>query len=113
MAVPAETRAWVLELFEGLGDVSARAMFGGLGIYCRGQIFALYSGQQERLFLKASSQLAERLAAEGAEPFEHMRKSGKMARLPYWTLPDTALDDPDEACDWARAALAAANPGFS
>lgn len=32
--------------------------------------------------------------------------SPKPKAMPYWKLPDSALDDPDEACDLARRALA-------
>jgi len=33
------------------------------------------------------------------------RKDGSVASMGYWTLPDGALDDPEEACHWARKAL--------
>ena len=29
--------------------------------------------------------------------------------MPYWTLPDAALDDPEDASAWARRALAETN----
>jgi TfoX/Sxy family transcriptional regulator of competence genes len=32
VAVSPGTRAWVLELFEDVGDVTARAMMGGLSL---------------------------------------------------------------------------------
>lgn len=107
MAVSAEARAFALELFEGLGGLSARAMMGGLAIYCRGQVFALMRSD-ERLYLKADGALAGLLAAEGAEQFTHRRKDGVTARMGYWTLPDAAVDDPELACDWGRRALDAA-----
>ncbi len=107
MAVSAETRAFVLELFDGLPDVTARAMMGGLAIYSRGQVFCLVALGQ-RIFIKAKGELAEALAAEGSERFEFTRKNGRVDRMPYWTLPEAALDDPDLACDWARRALEAA-----
>lgn len=28
-----------------------------------------------------------------------------MMTMAYWSLPDTALDDPDEAVRWARGAM--------
>ena len=28
--------------------------------------------------------------------------------MPYWSLPDSAVDDPDEAVAWARSSLEAA-----
>ena len=70
MAVSAATRAFVLELFDGLGGVSARAMMGGLTLYCDGQVFAIVTGE-ERIYLKAAGRLAEALAAEGAEQFAY------------------------------------------
>ena len=33
------------------------------------------------------------------------RKDGKVASMGYWTLPDSAIEDPDEACAWARRSL--------
>jgi DNA transformation protein len=30
----------------------------------------------------------------------------KPTAMPYWKLPDSALDDPDETCELARRALA-------
>ena len=70
MAVSAATRAFVLELFEDLAGVSARAMMGGLAIYSDGRIFALVTGD-DRIYLKAAGAFADRLAAEGSEQFTY------------------------------------------
>jgi len=107
VAVSPATRAFVVELFEGVGGVSLRAMMGGLAVYSEGRIFALVTGD-ERIWLKAKGAFAERLAAEGSARFDYTRRDGVTARMGYWSLPETALDDPDAACDWARQALAAA-----
>jgi DNA transformation protein and related proteins len=94
--------AFALELFEVLGDLSSRKMVGGLAIYRGGVIFAMLS-RDGRLFLKARDGLAEAMAAEGCVQFgaDHGRK------MPYWTLPEAALENPELASDWARRALAA------
>jgi DNA transformation protein and related proteins len=105
VAVSTATRAWVLELFETLGGVSVRAMMGGLAVYCDGQIFALVSGD-DRIYLKASGQLAEELAAEGSEQFSYQRSGSGVTRMGYWSLPEAAADDPEAACEWARRVLA-------
>jgi len=112
VGVPPALRAFVLELFEGLGGVTARPMMGGLAIYREGRVFAIV-GPEDRIYLKAVGPLADALAAEGSEQFVYEKASGKLARMGYWTLPDVALDDPDEACAWARRALSAADPRFS
>ena len=112
MAVSAATRAFALELFDGLGALSARAMMGGLTLYCHGQVFAIVTGE-ERIYLKAGGDFATELAAEGAEQFAYTRRDGVTARMGYWSLPDSAVDDPEAACDWARQWLAASDPDFS
>ncbi len=81
-------------------------------IHSDGLVFALV-GPDDRIFLKASEDLAEALRAEGSERFEFSRKDGRITRTGYWTLPDSALDDPEEACAWARRSLAANHPDFS
>jgi TfoX/Sxy family transcriptional regulator of competence genes len=67
VGVSAATRAWVLELFEDLGGVSARAMMGGLTLYRAGRIFAIVGGD-DRIYLKASGPLAEQAAGRISEP---------------------------------------------
>jgi DNA transformation protein len=32
-------------------------------------------------------------------------KDGRTGSINYWRLPESALDDPDEAVDWARRAV--------
>jgi DNA transformation protein len=107
LAVSPATRAFVLELFDGLGGVSLRAMMGGLAVYRDGRIFALVTSD-DRVWLKAAGDFARRLAEEGSEQFSYARRGGVTARMGYWSLPDAALDDPEAACDWARRALDAA-----
>lgn len=106
MAISPETRAFALELFEDLPDLTSRAMMGGLSIYSRGQIFAIL-GPGDRIYIKAKGALAESLAAQGSEQFAYEKSTGKIARMGYWTLPENALDDPEEACDWALKSLEA------
>ncbi len=112
MAVSPETRAFALELFDGLDDVTARAMMGGLTLYSRGCVFAIV-GPEDRIYLKATGALAAALQAEGAEQFVYQKPGQKTGRMGYWTLPDPAIDDPEIVRGWARRALAAAYPGFS
>jgi DNA transformation protein len=94
----------IADLFAGLGPVSIRRMFGGKGIYCDGVIFALeVSGE---LMLKADAVSAPDFLAAGCRQWVYANaKSGKQAAMPYWTVPDGALDDPDEMTPWARKAL--------
>jgi len=96
-----------LELFAPLGEITHRPMMGGRILYADGRLFAAIMGEAG-LHLRAKGALAERLAAEGATQFRWVNPgTGKPQAMGYWTLPEAALDDPQAACDWARAALEA------
>jgi DNA transformation protein len=82
-------------------------MFGGLGIYSEGAIFALMRSDAALLIKAKDGPFAERLAALGCRKWTTTRKNGSMSAMPYWSMPDAALDDPEDACALARDALAA------
>jgi DNA transformation protein and related proteins len=93
------------DLFSGLGPVSIRRMFGGKGIYHHGVIFALEL--RGEMMLKADAESAAAFEAAGARQWTYPGKTGKPVLMPYWTIPDAALDDPDEMTRWARMAYEA------
>ena len=104
MSVSDADIAFVTELFSGLGPLTTRKMMGGLCIYSDGTIFAIIHSDG-RIHLKAKGDLIAELEAEGATQWTYSRDGKKTTGMPYWTLPDAALDDPEVACDWARKAL--------
>lgn len=107
MAVSEEQIAHALELLAGVGPMSTRKMFGGLGIYHDGTIFAILMSDGV-LKLKGAGDMADVFDAEGWERWTYSREgSDKVTAMPYWTVPDALLDDPEAAGDWARRALAA------
>ncbi|MDF2996224.1 MAG: TfoX domain protein [Xanthobacteraceae bacterium] len=92
----------VADIFASFGPVKCRRMFGGLGIYADGVMFALVGFGE--IYLKADDALAARLEGEGAKPFTYEGKS-RMISLGYWSIPDRRLDDPDAVAEIAHAAL--------
>ncbi len=92
----------VADIFSSFGPVRCRAMFGGLGIYADGVMFAL-SGFGE-IYLKVDDALAARLKDEGSKPFAY-ESTGRIISLGYWSIPDARLDDPDAVAEIAHAAL--------
>jgi DNA transformation protein len=105
MAISGADIEFAVDLFAPLAPITTRKMMGGLSIYSNGQIFAMMfsSGQ---MMIKATDELATDLAQNGATQFTYTnKKSGKLVSMPYWSLPESALDDPDEACDWANRSL--------
>lgn len=107
MAVTDAQIEMVLDLFSDLGPLTTRKMFGGTVFYCDGQIFAAMMSDG-RLQLKGAGDMVEVFDAEGWTRWTYQRDgSDKVTAMPYWEMPDALLDDPDEACAWARRALAA------
>jgi DNA transformation protein len=94
---------WVREYFATLGPLEIKRMFGGAGVYSRGLIFALLD--DGLVWLKADEATIPSLQAAGSRQFTYPGKDGAVMSLGYWSLPETAIDDPDEAAAWARAAI--------
>lgn len=94
---------FVRELLAPLGPVGIKRMFGGAGVYAHEVMFALIA--QDQLYLKVDDGLKAALEAEGSEPFSYEKKTGEVAVMAYYALPDTAADDPEAASAWARRAL--------
>ncbi len=101
---------YVKELFAGLGPVQIKRMFGGAGGYADGVMFLLLGN--DTIHIKVDDALKAELRDEGSGAFEWTPQKGPRAGetidLGYWRLPDSALDDPDEAAVWGRKALAVA-----
>ncbi|MEO9682630.1 MAG: TfoX/Sxy family protein [Tateyamaria sp.] len=105
MALSAEEIAHAFDLFAPLGPLSTRKMFGGLSIYCDGIIFAIVMSDG-RVLLKGAGGMQPHFEDMGLERWAYNRKNGSATNMPYWHLPDTALDDAEEASALAQQALA-------
>lgn len=65
----------IRDVFQSLGPITIRRMFGGKGIYCDGVIFALEV--RDEILLKADAETAQRFAEAGARQWIYERKDGK------------------------------------
>lgn len=106
MAYDADFSEWAREHFAGLGRLEIKKMFGGAGVYASGVIFALLDDGV--VWLKGDEALGEAFEQVGSRRFTYPTKDGRTMSMSYWTLPETALDDPDEAVAWARRSLVVA-----
>lgn len=97
--------AAIEEMFETLGPVSIRRMFGGKGVYVDGRILALEVDGE--ILLKADDISAPEFEAAESRQWAYDGK-GKPVRMPYWSVPEEAFDDPDEMARWVRLAYEAA-----
>jgi len=96
----------IRDVFRGLGPIQIRRMFGGQGVYQGELMFALEAYGE--LYLKTDDQSMEVFRGLGSRPFVYESKDGRKTTMSYWLMPESALDDADEAVELARLALEAA-----
>jgi DNA transformation protein len=103
MSVSAGFLELLQEVLTPLGHITVRRMFGGAGLYCDGQVFALVDN--DTLYFKTDEAGRTPFAAEGMGPFAYDTKNGPGALMSYWRVPERLLDEGDELCEWARRAI--------
>ena len=96
----------VLELARPAGAATARAMFGGHGLYLDGLIVAIVI--DDTLYLKCDIQSGAAFDARDLAPFEYVTKDGERIAMSYRRAPDEALESPDAMREWLRLAQGAA-----
>ena len=93
-----------MDLFDALGEISVKAMFGGAGIYCDGLFFSLI--HQGDIYIKTDDIFAAELAKAGSQQFAYtMPKSGKVAKMNYWQLPVAATSDAKKAVVFGKRSI--------
>lgn len=97
-------RAFVLDQLEEFGDVTAKSMFGGVGLYHNDLFFGILAG--DVLYLKADDRTRATFERAGSKPFKpYADRAGTMQ---YYAVPVGVLESPVELARWARGAVAAA-----
>jgi DNA transformation protein and related proteins len=107
VAYDPEFGEWVREHLAGLGPIELKRMFGAAAAKMGDRMFAIVDDGE--IWLKADATLAAELQAQGSRQFIPVSKDGGEMPMPYWSLPDSAVDDPDEAVAWARRAVEVAS----
>jgi DNA transformation protein len=100
----------VLEQMAVMEGISTRRMFGGIGIYRVGLIFAIIV--DERLYFKVGNSNKPDFQQAGSVPFIYNRhdKKGedKLVTMSYWEVPPYVLEDKDAMFLWMTKAYEAA-----
>ncbi len=106
MRAPDKLTAYLLELLVPLGPVSARRMFGGVGLFLNGTMFGLIA--RDELYLKVGDINRAAFEAAGEAPFSYATRDGTHTITSYWRCPPDLLDGSETFQDWARGAVEAA-----
>ena len=104
MATDPTLLAHALDLFSRVGALTTGPMFSGTAIYVDGDVmFATILG--DTVWMKSDESTRPMFEQAGARPFTYDRKTGARQVTSLMSLPENALDDPDEAFRWAQISL--------
>ena len=98
--------AHILELMRPAGRASARAMFGGHGMYVDGLIVGIVV--EDVLYLKTDDETRPAFARRDLAAFSYTTKEGKAHAMSYHRAPDEAVEGPESMREWLRPAIGAA-----
>ena len=105
MAVQPQYLAYVLEQLERVGNVSARRMFGGIGLYCNDLFFGLID--DDTLYFKTDeSNSAEYVARKMSRFMPPVNRP--MGPMGYHQVPAEIIEDDEALVSWARKSVAVA-----
>lgn len=106
MPKPTEFIAHLLDLLAPIGDVSARAMFGGWGFYHSGKMFALVAA--DTFYVKVDDVIRAEFVGRRLIRFSYEGKNGRREIMSYYTVPADAMDSSALLCEWACKGIEAA-----
>jgi DNA transformation protein len=104
MAVSESFKTFVLEQLRASEPVTSRAMFGGVGLYCRGAFFGLIA--EDVLYFKVDDSSRREFEQAGSRPF---RPYGEESySMQYYEVPADVLEDRERLSTWREKAVAVA-----
>ena len=93
------------ELLQIVGPVTYKRMFGGVGFFLDGGMFALIA--DNTLYFKVDDSTQSLFVEEGLTPFTYVRK-GKSIALRYYQAPEVVFEDANGMRHWGNIAYSAA-----
>lgn len=105
MPVSEEYLDYVVDQLGCIGEVAAKKMFGGVGLYHDGFFFGLIAA--DVLYFKVDDENRRQYETAGARPFRPYGDEGSYS-MGYYEVPVDVLEDVDQLRAWARGAVAAA-----
>lgn len=99
MAVSESYKEFVEDQLSELGEFQIKRMFGGVGYFINGEIFAAIMGDVFRM--KVTEGNKEDFLVYGMEPWS---PPGKKMTMPYYEVPQEVLNDKSLLRDWCLKA---------
>jgi DNA transformation protein len=104
MSFSEEYLDYILDQLKPIGTVTARKMFGGVGLYLNNVFFALID--EDTLYFKVDDSNRPDYEATGMGPFKPFGE--KSYTMQYYEVPVDVLEDKEKLGVWANKALTVA-----
>ena len=91
-----------MKLFEALGNIKSRSMFGGFGLFADETMFALVVNNQ--LHIRADQQTSSDFETQGLKPYVY-KKRGFPVVTKYYAISDDLWDTTDRLIEVAKQSL--------
>ncbi|GBF50768.1 TfoX N-terminal domain protein [Leptospira ryugenii] len=85
------------------GDIIAKPMFGGYGVYFEGRMFALFA--EGVLYFKVDKANKEEFIKKKQKPFVYYGKPNQIIEMSYFTIPKTAWSSPKALSLWIQSSV--------
>lgn len=95
---------FLLDQLAELGDLTAKSMFGGLGLYHRDTFFGIVVN--DVAYFKVGDGNRRDYEREGMRPFKPY--ADRPMTMRYYEVPLSVIEDSEELVRWARKAIAVA-----
>ena len=95
---------FLTDQLDGIDDVVAKRMFGGVGLYSGDLFFAIV--YEDIVYFKVDDVNRSDYVRAGSKPFKPYED--RPMTMQYYEVPAAVLEDAEELCTWARRAIAAA-----
>lgn len=106
MAVNEDLLIYIQDQLSGFGEIEEKKMFGGIGFFKEGIMFAMIGNNVFRMRVDETNQA--NFERKGMKPFP---SGSKKKGMPYWEVPTEVIEDQIELAKWAQMALDAAIRG--
>jgi len=103
MATSPEFAEYILDQMSESGDITSRKMFGGVGVSVDG-IFCAIISSKDVFYLRVGPENLGDFLDQEMEQFP----GGKGKGMPYYEVPESAVEDKSQLSNWCAKAKAAA-----
>ena len=92
---------YIIDQLAKWGDVTAKRMFGGAGLYRNGKMFGLVA--DDVAYLKVDDTNRDKFITRGSSPSKPFPNRPTM--LSFFEIPEDILESPEELIEWAEESL--------